>query len=412
LLDGPRQEYDPIAMFRTALASLLVGCGLLVPAVSRAAPPSSSSPSVYVLTLTTDDVDDQADALTQALRAQVRATPGWTLAETPQSFETLAIALRCPSKPDVACLQRIGDQLHANQYVWGNVNKQGPGHLQVELHLWSRGKPATDASESYGEALRDPNESPLRSLAARLFEQLTGAHATGTLVVHAGTGTGTVWVDGVEREPLVAGVAHISVPVGEHTVAVRVPGSRAPAQAATVNGGDQRDVEFVLMPLAPAPATAPSNQVPAEATEATPPPPSSGGGVRVRSIIGYSSIAVGAGLLVGAGIEGLQWKSDSDQNEKDRRLVPSSVTDVCTDPSPPAQDACKKSRDAKDVSTLGWVFAAAGVVLAGTGTWLVLSDTGKSGATREQSARASGPSFEVIPTVGLHRQGLDVRVKF
>jgi hypothetical protein len=390
---------------------IAAGACLLLPAAARAAPTTTGASPIYVLSLTTDDVDDQADALTQALRAQVRATPGYALLDSPQSFETLSIALRCPPKPDAPCLQRIGDQLHANQYVWGTVGKQGPGHLVVEVHLWSRGKPSADASESYGEALKDPSEGPLRALATRLLEQLTGAHATGTIVVHAGSGTGTVWVDGVEREPLVAGVARLSVPAGEHTVAVRVPGSHAPAQATTVSGGDERPLEFTLAPQAPPPTASGVASVPAEATEPHP-AESDGGANHTRAIIGWSAIAVGAGFLVIAGVEGLRWLSDKNTSVRDRASVPSSVTDVCNYSSPAANDACDKSHDAKNVSTLGWVFAAAGAVLAGTGTWLVVADANKGDGSMERAARPRGPRFELIPSVGTRTQSLDLRVRF
>src|SRR6516164_1118081 len=100
----------------TVLATSVLG---LAASPSRAEPPNGRATPVYILTLWTDDSDDQADALTQALRSRVRQASGWSLLETNQSFETLSIALKCPSKPDPPCLQRIGDQLHADHYVWG-----------------------------------------------------------------------------------------------------------------------------------------------------------------------------------------------------------------------------------------------------------------------------------------------------
>src|SRR6516164_8095028 len=109
--------------FRYAHAALAVLItSVLAPFASspaRAEPPNGRATPVYILTLWTDDSDDQADALTQALRSRVRQASGWSLLETNQSFETLSIALKCPSKPDPPCLQRIGDQLHADHYVWG-----------------------------------------------------------------------------------------------------------------------------------------------------------------------------------------------------------------------------------------------------------------------------------------------------
>ena len=55
---------------------------------------NSKATPIYVLSVWTNDADDQADALTAALRSRVRQLPGWSLAETTQSFETLAIAGR------------------------------------------------------------------------------------------------------------------------------------------------------------------------------------------------------------------------------------------------------------------------------------------------------------------------------
>src|ERR1019366_8742250 len=92
---------------------------------ARAEAPNTKAQPVYVLTLSTDDSDDQAEALTQALRSRVRTVQGWSLLESAQSFDTLAIALKCPPKPDAGCLGRIGDQLHADHFTWGTLAK-GP----------------------------------------------------------------------------------------------------------------------------------------------------------------------------------------------------------------------------------------------------------------------------------------------
>ncbi len=126
-----------------------------IPRPARAEPPNAKAMPVYVLSILTDDADDQADALTQALRSRVRQAPGWSLLETPQSFETLSIALRCPPTPDAACLQRIGDQLHADHYVWGTLAKKKGGEVVADVHFWTRGKPQTDASETYSDNLKE-----------------------------------------------------------------------------------------------------------------------------------------------------------------------------------------------------------------------------------------------------------------
>src|SRR5690349_6505730 len=128
----------------TLLAAAML---LSLPRYARAETPSARATPVYVLAVRTDDSDDQADALTLALRARVRVAAGWSLLDTNQSFETLSIALRCPPRPDGACLQRIGDQLKTDKYIWGTMRKRTAGQVIAELHLWSRGKPGTDATE-------------------------------------------------------------------------------------------------------------------------------------------------------------------------------------------------------------------------------------------------------------------------
>src|SRR5258708_35958648 len=101
------------------VALLCAFASALVASPLRAEPPNAKATPAYVLSIWTDEADDQADALTQAIRAQVRQAAEWSLLETTQSFETLAIALKCPSRPDPPCLLRIGDHLKADHYVWG-----------------------------------------------------------------------------------------------------------------------------------------------------------------------------------------------------------------------------------------------------------------------------------------------------
>ena len=71
---------------------------------------------------------------------------------------TLSLALRCPPTPNQSCLDRIGDQLHADHYVWGTMAKEKAGEVSAELRLWSRGKPQVEASEMYSDNLKDPGD--------------------------------------------------------------------------------------------------------------------------------------------------------------------------------------------------------------------------------------------------------------
>jgi hypothetical protein len=366
---------------------------------AHAEPPTSRAVPVYVLSLWTDDADDQADALTQALRSRVRQAQGWSLLETPQSFETLAIALKCPAKPDAPCLQRVADQIHADHYVWGTMaRKKGPGEVNAEVHLWSRGKGDTDASESYSDNLKDASDEALRQIAARLFGKLTGGGAAGTLVVHAGTGGGAVLVDGVEKATLEGGVARVDVGGGDHTIVVRVPGFEPASQQSIVTVGQEQEMNFAL------------TAVPVVGQDQTPHAP-----FPTRTVLGYAAIVAGAGLLVASGVETAAWVNDSNISQNDRKQVPSTVPDVCAaEVNSQALDACHRSKNAVSVSTLGWIFGGAGAVLAGTGIALLVTGHDGSGVPRDTvtTGAASKPSFQVLPAVGSHGGFLDMRLTF
>ncbi len=386
--------------FRFAIAlALTVPSALVLPRAARADAPTAKAQPVYVLTLSTEDSDDQADALTQAMRSRVRQSHGWSLLETPQSFETLAIALKCPPKPDAPCLQRIGDQLHADHFVWGTLSKGGPGQVKASLHMWARGKSDVEAMNAYSDNIKDANDESLRAIATSLFGTLAGTGASGTLVVHAGNGGGDVLVDGSPHGALDGGVARIDLPVGPHTVTVRVPGFDASRQTANLVLGAEQEVTISLTPSAPQPE---------------------GGGTRsmfpVRKVIEYGALVAGGVLLIASGVETAQWISDSNQSNTDRQAVPKNVTDVCAaQVNAQAQDACSKSRDATTVSSLGWVFGGLGAALVGTGVVLILTDHPSSVETSGPSGSLHAPrkpSFDVVPAVGPQGGGMSLRFTF
>jgi hypothetical protein len=392
-----------VRTFALALMALVVTVVLFQSVPARAEPPNGKATPVYVLSIWTNDVDDQADALTQAIRARVRVAPGWSLAETNQSFETLSLALRCPPTPNQTCLDRIGDQLHADHYVWGTMSKEKAGEVGVQLRLWTRGKPQVEANESYSDNLKDPGDEALKALAGRLFGKLTSSGSTGTLVVHAGTASGSVLVDGTPKGKLDEGLARIDLPEGGHTVAVRVAGFSAPPQSVTLGDGGEAEITFALT-AAEGGASPASPETPAEPNEKKPFP--------VRKVIGYTTVVAGVGFLVAAGIEGSQWLSAKNASDQDRNSVPSTVTDVCVMPiNQPAADACNQSNRAARAAKLGWIFTGVGAVLAAAGIWLVVGDH-SGDAPPEQAAKAKKPRFDILPALGPREGSVDVRMAF
>jgi hypothetical protein len=276
------------------------------------------------------------------------------------------------------------------------AKKKSAGEVTADVHLWSRGRPSSEVSESFSDNLKDASDESLRAVASRLFGRLVGVGASGTLVVHAGKGSGSVMVDGTEKATLDAGTARLEVPAGSHMIGVRVAGFDAPEQEAEIANSGEQDVTFTLGPA--------RHESRNERGRSSFP---------VVKVLGYSAIVAGAGFLVAGGIEGLNWLSDSNASSDDRRTIPRSVTDVCGDQTPAAQDACAKSKDATSVSTLGWVFTGAGALLLGTGIVLVTSDHGSSEETSAAPSHgASRAAVQLLPSVGPRAGSVQLRVDF
>jgi hypothetical protein len=344
---------SPMSRAFTLLSVLVTS--LLVSRTVWGEPPVSKATPVYVLSIWTDDADDQADALTQALRARVRQAPGWSLLQTTQSLETLAIALKCPAKPDFPCLQRIGDQLKADHYVWGTMDKKKApaGYVSAEVHLWTRVKPDTVARENYADNLKDPNDESLRAIAADLFTKLAPAPA-----------------------PPVAIAAADAPP------------------AAAPSGGEHQTPAIAIATFPTARSTAPDR-------------------FPTRTVIAYSAVVVGGVLLVASIVEAANWISDSNRSTDDRKLVSKSVTDVCADSSSTAaKDACNSSKDAVTASTLGWLFAGLGAALVGTGVWLITSDDGSRKGPGDEVSSGPERRVKVLPSFGPRATSLELNVTF
>jgi hypothetical protein len=118
-----------------------------------------------VIAIQADDADDQAEALTAAIRSRVRVTPGFSLLESDFALEVLTLGLKCGGVPNEACQIKIGDHIHADRYIWGTV-KRAKSHRQVtaELHLWSRGHPSSRVQLTFSDNLTAPGDEALKRL--------------------------------------------------------------------------------------------------------------------------------------------------------------------------------------------------------------------------------------------------------
>src|SRR5215469_6257591 len=125
-------RYARLASLAVALLSFVVL--FLGARTARADSPAGTGAVIFVLdvqSLQADgSADDQAKALTSAIRSRVRASPQWQLHDADHSFETFRLTLKCPigQEPDAACLQRIADNIKegkdkADRYIWGEMKR-------------------------------------------------------------------------------------------------------------------------------------------------------------------------------------------------------------------------------------------------------------------------------------------------
>jgi len=203
-----------------------------------------------------------------------------------------------------------------------------------------------------------------------------------------------VLVDGQERGRLSGGVVKIDVPVGTHTIEVRVPGSDVSSQQVTVAPGSDQDVTVTLAPAKTetAPVVVKSN-------------------LPIRKIAAYSALGLGGVAIVLGVVEGVRFLGDQSDLNNDRGQVSSNVKDVCADKSTlPSIDACNKANDGHKALTLELVGFGAGAVLVAAGVYLLVTDKGT-----EEAPPAGAPprtTWRVLPHVSPNSGGVDFALRF
>jgi hypothetical protein len=345
--------------------------------------------SIHVLSIDSDDADEQAEALTAALRSHVRETAGWTLLETTQSLSMLTAAFQCPQRPDASCLTRIGDKLKADQLIWG-VMAKAPGHqVTVDMHLWSRGKPEQVARESYSDNMKDSNDDGLKKLATQIFGKLLGL-AGGTLALHASAESGTVLVDNQPKGTLDHGRVTLPLSAGPHTIEVRAPGFANTKREVTIQPSTNLELEVILEADATAApvVTGPSKPLP------------------IRKIAGWSGIGAGAVLIVVGAIMGANYLSDQNNLNVARKNnygeSPPQVQDPCNPPTPNPQTitGCTALNGAHSAEIAEITTFALGGVLAGVGVYLLVTDHPDASTEPPPPAKTGLSSVHLLPSVG------------
>lgn len=360
------------------------------------AEPGPDTLPINVIAVKTDTADDQAEALTKALRTAVRAMPGWSLGEGDFSLEVLTLSLKCSEPPDANCQSRIADQIKADRYIWGEIQKKGP-NVQGNLHLWVRGKGTNTIPITYSANLTEANDDALRKIANSGLDQLTGGPPKGGIHVKAGGVAGQLFVDGQPLGALQNGEGTFMIPSGPHRVTVKA------------SGYADGETSVVVKPTgAPTEVTVALSQ-----NEAKNP-------INWKRIGGFGLIGAGVAFGVVGLVESLKVnKLNGDQNNHAgqpvydfRTAVGPGVSSICdlndvkahsanhaTAIPAGVQSACSSSKSAV---TLQLVFYPLAAVAAGAGIFLV--GTSGSGAAKKPTT-----GFTFDPQVGPTGGKLDVR---
>jgi hypothetical protein len=325
---------------------------------------AQKSSAVQVVTIDSEDAEDQADALTGALKSRIRGTPGWQLIESSNALGPLIMALKCPPKPDAACLNRIGDQLRVDRFFWGTMQKAPGKSVSVELHLWQRGKTDQATKDTYSDNLRDQNDDALKKIATRLFDKLAGATG-GVLNVRSNVEGAQVFVDGEPKGTVTNGQASVELSPGTHKIEIRAEGY-APFQQTVTAAGAESTVSAQLV----------------KGVEQPPPPPPPAGPSKpfpTRQVVGWSMVGLGTVSGVIGIVEMATFFSKQSELEKEAAKHSPSEGEFCSDQFKAANGStlCDLRSSGQTAAIMGWVFGGVGVALVAGGAALALTG-GKS----------------------------------
>jgi hypothetical protein len=385
--------------------TLLLGaftCALAAPAF--AAPSGPNTPSVHVLEIYTDDADDQAKALTIALKSKVRASKDYALADSDKALGVYLAQFKCGDVPDSVCQTKIADNLKADRYIWGTVRKDG-NDLAVDVHLWQKGQSEVRQQVKISANLTDANDPSLQQVAEQLVNKLANFGKVGIAHLSAAQSIdGELFVDNTSQGRFTNGQAELTLPIGEHRFEVRAQGKVVAQGTGKVNPTSTVDVELVGLAKSDQPA-----------------PVVAGGGSSWKRPAGYAAAGVGGALLIGGVVSMLKVNSlNKDSGFDAYRHSFAGDKDVC--------DAAKKGRvgapgssspnevvdlcnSASTYKTLQFILLPVGALAAAAGVYLITTDSGES--TPAPSAGATAlRSLQIAPSVGKSSGSLDVRFQF
>jgi hypothetical protein len=391
------------ASMRAPLLSSLVftaAVGGLASVTSPAWAAGAGAPTLDVLEVATDDADDQAKALTVAIKARVKASKDYALADGDYSLAVMLAALKCGDVPDPSCQTRIAEKMGSERYVWGTMKKSAGGQVTVDLHLWQKGQTDVKQQFSFSDNLTEPLDPSLQKLADQMLTKLTNFGKMGAArVTSASPVEGELFIDGSSSGKFTNAPGEMTLAIGEHRFEVR-SGGKVLAEG---NGrvAATGTLEVHLLPPAKGEQTSTG---------------SSGGDWRKTA--GYVGVGVGGALIAGGLYSMIKVNGiNNDEGYANYRKGFGAQADICqqadngkTSPMAGAaspSEVSDKCSTGSTFSTLQYVLFPLGGIAAAAGVYFLV--TAKPGS--EAAAPQSG-SVRVIPSLGRSAGSVDVHVTF
>jgi len=278
-------------------------------------------------------------------------------------------------------------EMKTDRFIWGTVEKVGDV-AEGALHLWQRNGDENKVDLAYRASLTDPDSAELREIVNKALMTLTGGRPMGSVDISAGDVDGEIFVDGVLAGTIKGGAGTVAVPWGDHKIELRAPGYVDTSAEISVEINDRA-------PLFLSPVRGHSS------SEGEP-------GMSGRTIGGIAAVAAGGALIIGGLAMSLTVNGmNNDRDYKDyKENNAGNVCDAAKDDGgyPHVVDICNK---AGTYEVLQFVFYGLGVVSAGIGTYLLVSD-----GSSEQSSTAAKSRLQIGPSFSRSATSLDVRFAF
>lgn len=369
----------------------------LVATTAQAAPPGPGALPVAVLAVKSDEALDQAEAFTAALREAVVRSAGWSLGEANQSVEFLALKMKCGDSIDAACETRIAEVIKSDRYLWSSIEfDSSKKRVQGSLNFFVRGKGTDRVDVDFPAKLTTAKK--LESVAASLFEQVSGGAPQGGVSITTGGIPGQLFIDGKPIGSIPESGGTYQLPVGSHTITVKASGYLDATTTIDVQPLGTVDAQLSLPP--------------------------DGGSIDVdgRMVGGFVALGLGIGgaafgtwaavdvnkLREDPGYQGFrdQYSANDDVCEAARNGQAPLVTNLAATTAPQVVKMCERAARDELFQAIAFPVAA---VAAGIGGYLL--GTSRLAASSDDTPKKSS-AWLVIPELGPDRQTVTLRYSF